>query len=143
MAMSSPVPATLRRLVMERAHGVCEYCLIREDDCDFDFQIEHIISEKHGGQTVSENLAAACVLCNRFKGSDVASISPTTGNVVRLYHPRRDRWSSHFGIQGPLIVPITEVGEATIRLLKLNDDARVLERQVLQAVHRYPRMGPK
>jgi 5-methylcytosine-specific restriction endonuclease McrA len=77
---------------MRRANGICEYCLVPERVSALDFQIEHIISEKHGGATTSENLACSCVFCNRFKGSDVASVSPTTGQVVRLYHPRRDRW---------------------------------------------------
>ncbi len=78
-------------MVMQRADGICEYCLACEQDSAIDFQIEHIVSEKHGGATTSENLACSCVFCNRFKGSDVASVSPTTGDIVRLYHPRRDR----------------------------------------------------
>ena len=132
------MPAALRRLVMQRANGVCEYCRLREQDSSFDFQIEHIISEKHGGGATSENLACSCVFCNRHKGSDVASVSPTTGQLVRLYHPRRDLWTDHFDINGPLIIPITEVAEATARLLRFNDDDRVLERKLLQAAGRYP-----
>lgn len=137
--MSSPVPSALRRLVMQRAGAVCEYCLFAEEDSALNFQVEHIISEKHGGPTTGENLACSCVFCNRFKGSDIASISPTTGRLVRLYNPRSDRWTDHFEINGPLIVPITEVGEATVRLLRFNDDDRVLERKLLQAVGRYPK----
>jgi hypothetical protein len=129
----------LRRFVMQRANWICEYCLAREQDSAFIFQIEHIISEKHGGGTISENLACSCVFCNRFKGSDIASISPTTGQLVRLYHPRLDRWADHFEINGGLIVPITEVPEATARLLRFNDDDRVLERKLLQAAGRYPK----
>jgi len=124
---------------MRRANGICEYCLAREGDSALDFQIEHIISEKHGGATTSENLACSCVFCNRFKGSDVASVSPTTGQVVRLYHPRRDRWEDHFQINGAMIVPITEVAEVTARLLRFNDDDRVLERALLQAAGQYPK----
>ena len=81
----------LRRLLLQRANGVCEYCLMREVDSALAFQVEHIVSEKHGGPTASENLACSCVFCNRFKGSDVAAISPTTGRAVRLYDPRNDR----------------------------------------------------
>ena len=58
---------------------------------------------------------------------------------MRLYHPRHDRWSDHFQVIGPLIVPITEVAEATARLLRFNDDDRVLERKLLQAAGRYPK----
>ena len=140
--MASVVPAELRRLVMRRANRQCEYCLLREEDSAFNLQVEHIISEKHGGATVSENLACSCVFCNRFKGSDIASLSPTTGQLVRLFHPRRDRWSDHFQIDGALIVPITEVAEATARLLRFNSDDRLLERSMLQASGRYPKQAP-
>lgn len=123
---------------MERAGFTCEYCRIREADCVLDLQIEHIIAEKHGGASVIENLAASCVFCNRHKGSDIASISRTTGQVVRLFNPRSDQWNAHFQISGALITAITEVGEATARLLRFNDDSRVLERQLLQEAGRDP-----
>ena len=54
--MSSYVSAELRRLVAQRAEGLCEYCLIHESDTFFGCQVDHIISEKHGGQTAPENL---------------------------------------------------------------------------------------
>ena len=136
--MSDPVPAALRRAVLQRASGNCEYCLFREADSALNFQIEHIISQKHGGPTESENLALACPFCNRYKGSDIASISPTSGDLVRLYHPRRDRWSAHFQINGALIVSVTEIGEATARLLRFNDEDRITERRLLQTAGRYP-----
>lgn len=53
--------AVLRRFVDARAEGVCEYCLIAEDDTFYGCQIDHIISEKHGGRTHEDNLAKACV----------------------------------------------------------------------------------
>jgi 5-methylcytosine-specific restriction endonuclease McrA len=85
--MSSYVPATLRRSVALRAGGICEYCLIPCADTFFGCSMEHIIAEKHGGKTVAENLAIACLLCNRFKGSDISSIS-SLGKLCRLYNPR-------------------------------------------------------
>jgi 5-methylcytosine-specific restriction endonuclease McrA len=84
-------PAALRRLVYERAGGHCEYCLIPDTLVLVAHQIDHIIAEKHGGLTEADNLALACVLCNKHKGSDLASIDPQTGEIVPLYHPRRDR----------------------------------------------------
>jgi len=51
---------------------------------------------KHGGQTIEENLALCCALCNRYKGSDIASIDPETGLLTLLFHPRLDRWGKHF-----------------------------------------------
>ena len=50
------ISAELRRLAVVRADGLCEYCLIHEDDTFFGCEIDHIISEKHGGLTVAENL---------------------------------------------------------------------------------------
>lgn len=57
--MSSYVPAALRRLVIARATGRCEYCRYPQQAAFLTFEIEHIISEKHDGPTVAENLAPA------------------------------------------------------------------------------------
>lgn len=58
---------------------------------------------------------------------------------MNLFHPRRQRWEDHFILRGALIEPITPEGTATVRLLKLNIDKRVVERQLLAAMGRYPR----
>jgi 5-methylcytosine-specific restriction endonuclease McrA len=57
----------LRAEVSRRAGCRCEYCLIHEDDAGFSHQLDHIISRKHGGTSAADNLALACVLCNRHK----------------------------------------------------------------------------
>ena len=136
--MSSYVPAALRRRVIDRAGGLCEYCLIHEDDTFFGCQVEHIISEKHSGATAEDNLAYACVFCNRFKGSDIASISSRTGQLCPLYNPRRDVWTDVFKLDVVSIVPLTDVGEVTVRLLDMNAPERLLEREILRRVNRYP-----
>lgn len=69
--------------------------------------------------------------CNKYKGSDVASVHPETEKITRLYHPRRDRWSDHFQLQNGEIVSLTSVGLVTTRLLQLNRSDRVEERQLL------------
>ena len=61
------IPAETRRLVIGRAGRCCEYCLIHEDDTYFGCEVDHVVSEKHGGLTVAENLAYACLVCNRYK----------------------------------------------------------------------------
>ena len=94
--MTTYVAAALRRLVADRAGHVCEYCLIHEDDTFLGCEVEHVIAEKHGGPTTEDNLAFACVFCNRAKGSDIASVFPGSTEPVRLFHPRRDRWAEHF-----------------------------------------------
>jgi hypothetical protein len=128
----------LRSQVIERAGGVCEYCLIDAADTFFGCQIEHIIAEKHGGMTEADNLAYACVFCNRFKGSDIASIHHSTGRLCRFFNPRADRWFDHFVLEGIRIRPLTDIREVTADILRINAFERLLEREALVAAGRYP-----
>jgi hypothetical protein len=134
----SNIALETRRIVAVRAHHVCEYCLIAEEDAFFKFQIEHIISRKHGGTSELKNLALACVFCNRYKGSDIATLIPETNNLVQFYSPRTMRWREHFRLNEVIIEPLTEIGEATIRILQMNHDDQIVERQVLYRRGRYP-----
>jgi hypothetical protein len=127
------IPSELRRLVYERAGGCCEYCLISEAAVFATHEIDHIIAEKHGGLTEPDNLALSCVLCNKHKGSDLASIDPDTGRLVPLYHPRQARWSEHFQLSEAQFIPLTPTGRVTIQLLQLNHSNRIEERQLLIA----------
>ena len=136
--MAVAVNAELREFVASRANHICEYCLISESDAFIKFQMEHIISRKHGGSSEPENLALACVFCNLHKGSDIASISPETNELVRFFDPRNDRWSKNFRLSGAEILPVSNVGEATIRIFKMNGEDRLLERQLLINLGRYP-----
>ncbi|HUO10066.1 MAG TPA: HNH endonuclease signature motif containing protein [Phycisphaerae bacterium] len=136
--MSGYVPPALRSLVADRAEYLCEYCLIHERDTFLGCQIEHIISEKHGGETTADNLAFACVFCNRFKGSDIATISPRTQALCRLFNPRTDHWSEHFRIDNDYIIGLTDIGESTAFLLGFNQPDRLLERQALIKSRLYP-----
>jgi hypothetical protein len=134
--MNSYVSPEIRRRVAERADDICEYCLISEEDSYYRHQIEHIISLKHGGSSKPENLALACVFCNRNKGSDIASIA--AGELVRFYNPRTDVWSDHFRLNGTEIEALTNIGEATIRILQFNNIDQITEREVLNRRGRYP-----
>lgn len=129
--MASDISEQARLAVARRSNHRCEYCLIHEDDAGFRHQVDHIISRKHGGSSVLENLAYACVPCNRFKGTDVASID-STGEPVALFNPRRHQWSAHFRFDGPIIVGLTSIGEVTIRVLRMNAAERMLERRLLR-----------
>jgi hypothetical protein len=136
--MTSYVPADLRRLVKSRANALCEYCLIHEKDTFLGCQVDHVISEKHGGATEERNLANACTFCNRAKGTDIGSIVPSSGEFVRFFNPRSDLWAHHFELSRVRIVPRTRVGEVTARILDFNNTERMLERAALQAVGRCP-----
>lgn len=136
--MSSYVGAERRRSVIARAGGRCEYCLIREEDTFFGCEVDHIISVKHGGAAESDNLAYACVVCNRQKGSDLGSIVWRTGELVRFYNPRADRWGDHFALEGARVRPLTDIGEVTARIFGFNSEERVPEREELISSGRYP-----
>lgn len=132
------ISAHLRRNVRERAGERCEYCLLADADGYFSHEPDHVIAEKHGGATTFDNLAWSCFDCNRFKGSDIASLDPASGELVPLFNPRTQRWSDHFQLAGPVIVALTAMGRATERLLKLNLPARIEVRETLARVGRYP-----
>jgi len=104
----------------------------------FSFEMEHIRSEKHGGTTDSENLALSCVRCNQSKGTDIASIDNTTGQLVRFFNPRIDRWSEHFELSGATIEGLTDIGRVTVRLFQFNDAERIDERELLIELGHYP-----
>ena len=94
--------------------------------------VDHIVAEKHGGQTTEENLAFSCVLCNQHKGSDLTSIDPESGLITPLFHPRTDPWVEHFRLVDGTIEPLTPRGRVTVRLLRINILARIEERILLQ-----------
>ncbi|MBI4909811.1 MAG: HNH endonuclease [Acidobacteria bacterium] len=135
--MAEQTPAAVRRLVALRAGDRCEYCLISADDTGFSHEVDHILSRKHGGSNAPDNLAYACMICNRYKGSDIAS-RHWAGQIVRLFDPRKDLWDDHFVLAGPVIEPLTLIGEVTAVLLRINAAGRVAERQILQSLGRYP-----
>ena len=134
----SYIPSALRRLVVDRAEGRCEYCLYPEDAALYAFQIEHIVSEKHGGKTEAKNLALACPYCNRAKGADIASIDPKTGELTALYNPRTQSWPEHFVLKGARISPCSAHGRVTIRILQMNHADRLRERKILIEAGKYP-----
>jgi hypothetical protein len=123
-----------REFVQDRALGRCEYCGIPQEHVAFPFHIEHIIAKQHLGSDDSSNLALACERCNAYKGPNIAAIDPETGNLVSLFHPRRDRWHSHFAFRGALIVGLSDIGRATVRLLNMNAYHRVVLRTEIGAI---------
>jgi hypothetical protein len=125
----------LRASVRRRAAEACEYCRLPQAASRFaQFHVEHIIARQHGGATDAANLALACSFCNFHKGPNIASLDPDDGQLVPLFHPRRDIWTDHFAWQGTLIVGRTPVGRGTVRILAMNDWQRIELRENLQAL---------
>lgn len=135
--MSSDISTELRRLAAERANYRCEYCLLPESVTLHKHEPDHIVSRQHGGQTDEENIAWACLRCNRYKGPNVGSFDPQTGELVPFYNPRTQAWLEHFEFEEGVIQPLTAEGRVTVKILRLNEEMRVLERQKLSAAGLY------
>jgi len=138
--MADDITPALRREVASRAGHRCEYCRMPETELLAGCEMDHIISRKHGGVTDLANLAFSCERCNRAKGTDVGSISRPNRAFTRFFNPRIDGWPEHFRLRGGNIEPLTEIGEVTARLLRLNAPDRVLQRRALQQVGVYPKV---
>jgi hypothetical protein len=127
--------AQLRDRVRQRAGDRCEYCRFRQQHDRFHtFHIEHIVARQHRGGDDLENLALACHACNLHKGTNLASFDPDTNEIVRLFHPRRERWQDHFVFEGPRIVGLTGIGRTTAWLLQMNSEERVDLRRLVIAL---------
>ncbi len=125
------IPVALRRLVEERANQRCEYCQLPAGVTFFPHEVDHVIAEKHGGLTNADNLAFTCWRCNRYKGSDLGSFDPQTGAFSFLFNPRMQQWTEHFAFEGITLIGLTPEGRTTEKLLQLNSDERLAERQRL------------
>jgi hypothetical protein len=71
----------VRRLADDR----CDYCRIPRQFDPLPFQLDHIIAEQHGGQTVLDNLAWSCLHDNKHKGPNIAGIDPVTNQLVAFF----------------------------------------------------------
>jgi hypothetical protein len=111
-----------------RAGFRCEYCRLPEASSELSFPLDHIIARQHGGRTELSNLALACPRCNAHKGPNLATVEWPSHELIRLYHPRKDRWNDHFRWQEAVILGVTIIGRATARLLDMNSARRVATR---------------
>ncbi len=114
------IPEGVRRRVIRRAQGRCEYCGLSQEGEEATFHIDHIIPRAAGGRTVPENLALACVSCSLRKAARQTAIDPQSGTEVSLYNPRRDSWHEHFQWEGISLVGQTAIGRATVEALRMN-----------------------
>ena len=136
--MSTDISSSLSNLVRERANGKCEYCLVSQSASAFEHEPDHIVPIQHGGNTSAENLALACLRCNRRKGPNVGSFDPKTGTLVSFYNPRTQKWKDHFQLNGAIIQPLTPEARVTVKILRLNNEQQVEEREQLIALGLYP-----
>lgn len=139
------VPAALKRIVAERARDCCEYCRSQSRIATTAFSIEHIVPRSRGGETSLDNLALACQGCNNHKFDKVEARDSVTGAIVPLYHPRRERWRTHFAWSEDftLLVGLTPTGRATVEALHLNRQGVVALRRILYAMGEHPPLEPE
>jgi 5-methylcytosine-specific restriction endonuclease McrA len=116
----SAIPGALRRVVELRAGGRCEYCRLHQEGQEARFHIDHIVPRASKGGTVPENLALACVSCSLRKAAHRSARDPISGRTVPLFHPRRQRWETHFRWEGLEVVGQTATGRATVAGLDMN-----------------------
>lgn len=93
------VPKALRERVEAQAQRRCGYCLTQEAVVGTPIAIEHLLPEVLGGLTEEDNLWLACSLCNNHKADRIAALDPETGELVRLFNPRRQHWREPFALE--------------------------------------------
>ena len=123
--------ARLAEQIWRRAGGGCEHCGIPFPDYRLPFQIDRIVARQHGGSTDLENLALSCLHCNRHKGPNIAGRDPVTGELQRLFRPRKDSWGQHFRLDGAVLIGLTAIGRATVQVLAMNQSGFLAVRQAL------------
>jgi 5-methylcytosine-specific restriction endonuclease McrA len=65
--MTPALVVEIRKLSEHR----CDYCRMPAALDPLPFQVDHIIAQQHGGQTILENLAWSCLHCNKHKGPNI------------------------------------------------------------------------
>jgi hypothetical protein len=116
--------------VAQWARHRCEYCHAPEAVFNFPFEVEHIAPVTAGGTDAPANLALSCRSCNLHKAAQRNGTDPESQQIVRLFHPREDRWEEHFQVDPDSgeIDGRTPIGRATAVCLELNSTAQLLAR---------------
>jgi 5-methylcytosine-specific restriction endonuclease McrA len=100
----SAIPASLRRLVIQRANSRCEYCTLSQAGQAATFHIDHVVPVAAGGLTQADNLALACVACSLHKAAKQKAPDPETNKLANIFSPRNQLWQEHFRWEGVSIV---------------------------------------
>ena len=136
--MSVYISRSTRKLVIARAGYRCEYCRILEYLSSFGFHIDHIIGLQRGGVNSMNNLSFNCSPCNWKKGPNISTILDLSSPLIPLFNPRNQDWFEHFETKNGLLIPLTLIGEATIKLLELNQPNKIEERFEMTLAGFYP-----
>lgn len=131
--MRRHLPKRIREDVLRSAHRRCEYCLTPAACSSSPLAIDHILPLARGGTDAIINLALSCFGCNGPKSAFTEGTDSLTGELVPLYHPRRDNWREHFSWSADFteMVGLTPTGRATIARLDLNRPGVVTLRRLM------------
>jgi hypothetical protein len=138
--MSDYIPADLRKKVIARAKDICEYCHTQQELSPSTFRVDHIIPRSRRGRTTLANLALACEPCNSAKWKKMTGVDPPTKRRVRLFHPRRQKWSEHFTWNEDFteVIGKTACGRATVETLNMNQERIVNLRMMWRQLKKHP-----
>ena len=134
------ISAELRPLVADRGQHCCEYCRTQARYSADSFTVDYIIPRSLGGSTTADNLALCCHGCNQHTSKRTVVADPVTEILVRLFHPREQRWEAHFAWNNDFthLLALTPTGRATITALQINRPGLVNLRRVLYAIGEHP-----
>ena len=132
--MNAKYPAVARR-----AGHCCEYCRAPEAAFNLPFEVEHIRPKSQGGESDVSNLALGCRSCNQFKSDSTTGIDVPSGEVVRLFNPRIDRWEDHFVVNvDGMIAARTPTGRVTTERLRMNSPRQIAARRLWIVLKMFP-----
>ena len=139
MPSRTRISALTRGQVARDANHRCCYCRAPEV-IGIPMVMEHIIPLAAGGSSNIANLCLACYRCNEFKGARMDVPDPLSGEIVRLFHPRTQKWVEHFAWSKDSLRVIGETacGRATIVALRLNSDRLVQARKLWKLIGLQP-----
>jgi len=128
-------------LVVSRAGHRCEYCRAPEAIFNLAFEVEHIVPRSKNGGDHASNWASSCRSCNLHKPDHTEGVDELAGEIVRLFHPRRDHWGDHFRVdpESGAIVELTAIGRATAAKLEMNRPSQLAARQQWMRLRVFPR----
>jgi 5-methylcytosine-specific restriction endonuclease McrA len=137
---SDYLPASLRKVVRDRARNLCEYCCCPADYSSDPFTVDHTQPRQAGGQSILENLAWTCQGCNGSKHIRTSFTDPETQQNTPLFNPRQQAWTDHFQWSADFteMIGLTACGRATIAALKLNRLGVVNLRRLLITAQLHP-----
>lgn len=134
------IPGKVRERIRTEAQDRCGYCQSHQKYVLGPLEIDHIHPQARGGTDDEENLWLACRMCNAYKGTQTHARDPVTGRRVKLFNPRRQRWSTHFmwSEDRTKVLGRTVCGRATVVALQLNNVLAVMVRREWVAAGWHP-----